>query len=476
MSYNSTAYNEDYYKSHCGECYERGNGWEEIFAKQAEIITRDFQPKTTLDVGCAAGYLVEGLRDRGVNAYGIDVSDYALSIVREDIKPFCHKQSATEQIKGKYDLITCIEVLEHLESDAIREAIKNMCHATETIIFSSTPFDFGEETHYSVNQSGYWCEEFAANGFFHDLDYDCSYIAVQTMVFRKRNVGVRELVRTYENKFFNLWNQCCILRDKNNLSTARIADLDRGNIEHAQVIYDYEQRIKQLEEQSKNEYEKLEEQSKNEYKKLEEQSKNKYEKLEEQSKNEYEKLKDRHVKLIQAEYEKRDVLCCKHEVLREEKQFLESEFQKCIDEKNSLQGENAAITQKYAEEFAKGIYFYKDMSQAGYLHCLKAAYVYKRHTKKLLKKSLSYWLPVFNPVEYAEINPDVVAKVGNKDEKLLHHFIEYGMNEGRRANYIFDIEVYMRYNRDVVEKWNGKRRECYLHYIENGCKEGRRAI
>lgn len=442
MSYNSTAYNEDYYKSHCGECYERGHGWEEIFAKQAEIIKRDFQPKTTLDVGCAAGYLVEGLRDKGVNAYGIDVSDYALSTVREDIKPFCHKQSATEPIKGKYDLITCIEVLEHLESDAIREAIKNMCQATEIIIFSSTPFDFGEETHYSVNQPGYWCEEFASNGFFHDIDYDCSYIAVQTMVFRKRNVGVRELVRTYENKFFNLWNQCCILRDKNNLSTARIADLDRGNIEHAQIVYDYEQRIKQLEEQSKNEYE---------------------------------KLKDRHVKLIQAEYEKRDVLCCKLEVLRAEKQFLESEFQKCIDEKNSLQGENAAITQKYAEEFAKGIYFYKDMSQAGYLHCLKAAYVYKRHTKKLLKKPLSYWLPVFNPVEYAEINPDVVAKVGNKDEKLLHHFIEYGMNEGRRANYIFDIEVYMRYNRDVVEKWNGKRRECYIHYIENGRKEGRRA-
>ena len=94
---------------------------------------------------------------------------------------------------------------------------------------------------------------------------------------------------------------------------------------------------------------------------------------------------------------------------------------------------------------------------------------------ELLKKPLSYWLPVFNPVEYAEINPDVVAKVGNKDEKLLHHFIEYGMNEGRRANYIFDIEVYMRYNRDVVEKWNGKRRECYIHYIENGRKEGRRA-
>lgn len=438
MSYNSTAYNEDYYKSHCGECYERGNGWEEIFAKQAEIITRDFQPKTTLDVGCAAGYLVEGLRDLGVNAYGIDVSDYALSTVREDIKPFCHKQSATELIREKYDLITCIEVLEHLESADIREAIKNMCQATETIIFSSTPFDFGEETHYSVNQPGYWCEEFAANGFFHDIDYDCSYIAVQTMVFRKRNVGVRELVRTYENKFFNLWNQCCILRDKNNLSTARIADLDRGNIEHAQVVYNYEQKIKELEEQRVSECEQLEK---------------------------------RHIKLIQNEYEKLDVLCCKLETLKSEKQFLEGELQNSIEEKNNIQKKYAEMEEKKAKE----TFLYKDMAQSGYLHCLKAAYIYKRYTKKLLKKPLSYWLPVFNPVEYAEINPDVVAMVGKKDEKLLRHFIEYGMNEGRRANYIFDIDAYMRYNRDVVEKWNGKRRECYLHYIENGRMEGRRA-
>ena len=39
----------------------------------AERITRDINPKTVLDAGCAMGFLVEGLRARGVEAWGVDV-------------------------------------------------------------------------------------------------------------------------------------------------------------------------------------------------------------------------------------------------------------------------------------------------------------------------------------------------------------------------------------------------------------------
>ena len=140
MSYNSSVYNKDYYKSHCGECYERGHGWEEIFARQADRIVKELSPKKVLDVGCAAGYLVEGLRDKGVEAYGLDISDYAISLVRDDIKEYCKVKSATEQISERYDLITCIEVLEHLSPEDISKAIDNMCNATDMIIFSSTNF------------------------------------------------------------------------------------------------------------------------------------------------------------------------------------------------------------------------------------------------------------------------------------------------------------------------------------------------
>ena len=69
-------YNEKYYNSHCGQEYKRKNGWEEIFENYSDRIVREINPKKTLDVGCAIGFFVESLYDRGVDAYGIDTVSY----------------------------------------------------------------------------------------------------------------------------------------------------------------------------------------------------------------------------------------------------------------------------------------------------------------------------------------------------------------------------------------------------------------
>lgn len=45
-----------------------------IFKNIAGRIYEDRKPESVLDVGCAMGYLVEALRDLGVEAYGVDVS------------------------------------------------------------------------------------------------------------------------------------------------------------------------------------------------------------------------------------------------------------------------------------------------------------------------------------------------------------------------------------------------------------------
>ena len=324
MSYNSTIYNGDYYRSHCGECYERGNGWEEIFARQAERIVKELAPQNVLDVGCAAGYLVEGLRDRGVDAWGIDISEYAIAQVREDIRPFCQVSSATEKIQRKYDLITCIEVVEHLDPQQYSKAIENMCSATETVLFSSTPFDYNEESHFSVNSIGFWCRLFAYNGFFHDVDYDASYIAAQAMLFRKREVTVPELTLRYEEKLFSLWNENVSLRYKVNLSEARINDLDRGNIEHAAQIDTLNKQIVSLNnllEQAKEE----KEAQRNE--------------LIEQHKDELKKLTEKHISLFKDEYEKRDEMELKFAIAKRHQDFLEEELWKA----KHLKGGNGEI-------------------------------------------------------------------------------------------------------------------------------------
>ena len=50
-----------------------------MWIRRAEFIIEKFHPKTVLDVGCAYGELVKGLNDMGVEAYGVDGSEYAIN-------------------------------------------------------------------------------------------------------------------------------------------------------------------------------------------------------------------------------------------------------------------------------------------------------------------------------------------------------------------------------------------------------------
>src|SRR6476661_8245522 len=76
-------YGRYYYRHDCGVPYERNDHWLDFFGKIADAIIRDLRPSSVLDAGCAMGFLVEALRARGVEAWGIDISEYAISKVDE---------------------------------------------------------------------------------------------------------------------------------------------------------------------------------------------------------------------------------------------------------------------------------------------------------------------------------------------------------------------------------------------------------
>lgn len=160
------------------------------------------------------GFLVEALRDRGVEAYGIDISDYAISEVHESIKDYCSVGSVTDPLPMKYDLIVSIEVLEHMKKIKSEAAIANLCSYSNDILFSSTPFDYQEATHHNVQPPEYWAEKFAIQGFFRDLDFDASFIIAWAVRFQKRKrVVIPRLVREYERSFYPLWKEKTDLRN-----------------------------------------------------------------------------------------------------------------------------------------------------------------------------------------------------------------------------------------------------------------------
>jgi SAM-dependent methyltransferase len=209
----ASEYGPDYFDTHgrLGPCvYTRQNPhWLKFFGDVADEIVRRLNPRTVLDVGCAKGFLVECLRDRGVEAYGFDVSEYAISEVRPDIKPYCWVGSATNGISQNYDLITCIEVCEHLPESDAQDAIRQMSVHGDRILFSSTPGDFTEPTHVNVRPVIDWLRLFAQFSFSPDQVFDAGFIAPQAMLLRRTQVRPSDQALC---RFGNLINQAIAMR------------------------------------------------------------------------------------------------------------------------------------------------------------------------------------------------------------------------------------------------------------------------
>lgn len=179
-------YDKDYYAHYAGNIpYDRQQtGWLRFFDSVAQLLVDQLHPRSVMDLGCAKGFLVEALRDRGVEAFGVDVSEYAISEVRPDIRSYCRVGSITVPLDRQYDLITCIEVLEHLTGRDVELALDNLCGHARQVLFSSSPTELYDGTHLNVRPREYWVSKFAERGFYLDPDFDARILSPQAMLFR----------------------------------------------------------------------------------------------------------------------------------------------------------------------------------------------------------------------------------------------------------------------------------------------------
>lgn len=174
--------------------------WEDFFGNIAGEVVDRLHPQTVLDAGCAVGFLVKSLRDRGVDAEGFDYSAWAISQVHPDARPFCWEGSVTDELSRDYDLITCIEVLEHVTPDEANTAVSNFCRHSRAVLFSSTPDHFDEVTHINVRLPDYWVGLFARHGFYRDLDFDTGFVSSDAILFHPMRHW-EQVVKSYERQF-----------------------------------------------------------------------------------------------------------------------------------------------------------------------------------------------------------------------------------------------------------------------------------
>lgn len=194
-------YDRRYYQSGLGPPYEESEPhWTHFFGQVAEEIVRQLSPSTVLDAGCATGFLVAALANRGVDATGVDISEYAIGAAVSGAEGRIRVQSLTDPLDGWWDLIVCIEVLEHMPTLDIQAAIDNICNSTNRVLFSSTPHDFSEPSHINVKPVATWISWFAQRGFFRRTDTDTSFLSPWAAVLERKDSSPVELAFTYETE------------------------------------------------------------------------------------------------------------------------------------------------------------------------------------------------------------------------------------------------------------------------------------
>lgn len=118
----SNVFNREYFEDGVRNrvsAYENYRWMPERTIREASSIINNIQFNSVLDYGCAKGFMVYALRLLGKDAYGVDVSEYAITNCHEKVKKYLEVINSVEELFGGWDLIIAKDVLEHIPKEII---------------------------------------------------------------------------------------------------------------------------------------------------------------------------------------------------------------------------------------------------------------------------------------------------------------------------------------------------------------------
>jgi SAM-dependent methyltransferase len=194
-----------------------------IYRSMAAAIALVFRPARVLEIGCAAGPIVKQLSDMGIEAHGIDVSEWAVqnrfhaNVIRASVDDLPFDDNA-------FDLVFSCHALEHLPDSIVDGAFAEMSrvgarHQFHMMpIIGIPPYDGPVEsaltalrsdpTHNLLHDRAWWLERWSRQGWHGVpvnvlLDADNSFFEFSTcQVILSNSVFDSELLKSVQD--FNL--------------------------------------------------------------------------------------------------------------------------------------------------------------------------------------------------------------------------------------------------------------------------------
>lgn len=112
--------------------YKYDGRWVSV-AKRIKKIYKLKNNAKILDIGCAKGFLVKDLVDIGLDAYGLDISEYAIKNSHKDVAGRIHLGNANKLPFGDntFDFVISLNTLHNLEKKDCKVALKEITRVSK---------------------------------------------------------------------------------------------------------------------------------------------------------------------------------------------------------------------------------------------------------------------------------------------------------------------------------------------------------
>jgi GT2 family glycosyltransferase len=201
----SSFYSEAYYLSGVGSNYGRkDSSGALVFApyeeqhylprnrQLAKFVVDVYKTQSVLVLGCARAYLVQALCELGVDAKGIDISQWAIRNAPEKIKKHLYVGDICNLSRFKSDSFDCViglDVFEHIAVPDLYTALNEAQRVCKETLIIDVPLEKDDlhpdqtsgtdKSHISVYSEGFWIKQFIERSFRMDGK------DVYTIIFRK---------------------------------------------------------------------------------------------------------------------------------------------------------------------------------------------------------------------------------------------------------------------------------------------------
>lgn len=135
------------------------------------LLMELFQPKSVIDVGCGLGEWLHVFQNAGIEQV-LGLNGSWVKLENLFINPNFFQEINLinpKPIQGKFDLILCLEVAEHLPKSSAETLVEFLISLGNTIIFSAAIPGQGGQNHINEQWPSYWADLFSKHGFkFYD--------------------------------------------------------------------------------------------------------------------------------------------------------------------------------------------------------------------------------------------------------------------------------------------------------------------